>query len=261
MSLVELAEAPSLHARLAPGEELVVTDAYVLFLGRDDHPGATVVQRLRLAPESVSDTVEEVREAVRRRGRSNLAWEVSDAATPSGLAERLLRLGAVPAGPPSEPRATLMALRAPPAPGPPGVEVMRVETVEAFHLYVSITHEVFGLEDRLPAELERIEREGARDLADQGFVRYVASIGGRAVAAGSATFAAAGVVLHAGCTRVEARGRGAYRALVAARWEEAARRGTPAAVTRAGAMSAPLLRRLGFAEIGALQLLHDPLHR
>jgi len=38
-----------------------------------------------------------------------------------------------------------------------------------------------------------------------------------------------------------ARGRGAYRALVAARWADAVERGTPALVTQAGAMSKPML--------------------
>ena len=57
----------------------------------------------------------------------------------------------------------------------------------------------------------------------------------------------------------EARGRGAYRALVRARWEHAAERGTPLLVVQAGAMSGPVLTRLGFETHGELGLLVDRL--
>jgi hypothetical protein len=73
------------------------------------------------------------------------------------------------------------------------------------------------------------------------------------------TFTERGAVLHAGATRAEARGRGAYRALVAARWGDAAACGTPALVTWAGPMSRPILERLGFREIGTLRILRDAL--
>ena len=54
-----------------------------------------------------------------------------------------------------------------------------------------------------------------------------------------------------------ARGRGAYRALVAARWADAERAGTPLAVTRAGPMSRPILRRVGFSELAEIHFLED----
>ena len=57
------------------------------------------------------------------------------------------------------------------------------------------------------------------------------------------------MTLFGGATLPEARGRGAYRALVAARWEDAVARGTPVLVTQAGAMSRPILARLGFREV------------
>ena len=57
----------------------------------------------------------------------------------------------------------------------------------------------------------------------------------------------------------EGRGRGAYRALVRARWEHAVERGTPLLVVQAGAMSAPVLTRLGFESHGEIDLLVDRL--
>jgi len=257
--MLELAEAPSRFAPVGEGEKLIVTDRYVLALGRGPHWNVNVAQRLRFAPDSVAAAVEEVRAVVRARGGAGLTWEVANAATPRDLAERLRGLGARPADTPYDPVAVVMTLREPPAPPPAGIAVTRVATVEDFRRYVSVTHEVFGLEQLLDEELARIDREGARDLADMRFVRYLGWIEGEVVAAAAATFTDAGAILHAGSTRPKARGRGAYRALVAARWDDAVRRGTPALVTRAGPMSRPILERLGFEPTVELQILVDEL--
>ena len=63
--------------------------------------------------------------------------------------------------------------------------------------------------------------------------------------------------LFGGSTLPEARGRGAYRALVAARWEDAVARGTPVLVTQASPMSRPILGRLGFREVCQIRILLD----
>ena len=56
-----------------------------------------------------------------------------------------------------------------------------------------------------------------------------------------------------------ARGRGAYRALIAERWRGAVAAGRPALLTQAGAMSRPILERLGFRALGRVEMLRDPL--
>ena len=76
---------------------------------------------------------------------------------------------------------------------------------------------------------------------DPNNVVYLAYVDGRAIARASASFGERAVSLFGGSTLPEARGRGAYRALVAARWEDAVARGTPALVTQAGPMSRPIL--------------------
>ena len=65
------------------------------------------------------------------------------------------------------------------------------------------------------------------------------------------------MVLSGGATRPEARGRGAYRALVRARWDEAVRRGHPQLVAQASAMSRPVLQRAGFRTVGTVTLFAD----
>ena len=60
-------------------------------------------------------------------------------------------------------------------------------------------------------------------------------------------------------TAAWARGRGAYRAIVRARWDAAVARGTPALVTHADpATSGPILRRCGFRFVCELRRLEDP---
>jgi GNAT superfamily N-acetyltransferase len=258
MMLLRLAEAASTFEPLKAGEDLVVTERYVLFLAAAPRWSANAAERLRLEPESVAETIEELHALVRAHGGTALTWKVANLATPADLADRLLAHGAVAD---AEPLAVAMALRKQPAPGPSAIAVSRVQTVDDFRTFVSITHEVFAIEERLPAELERIGREGAGDLADSRYVRYLAWLDGRAVGAASATFAESGAILHAGSTLAEARGRGAYRALVAARWKDAVRRGTPGLVTWAGSMSRPILRRLGFEEIGEQRILREDLGR
>ena len=65
--------------------------------------------------------------------------------------------------------------------------------------------------------------------------------------------------LIAGCVAEWARGRGIYRALVRARWDDAVARGTPALVTEAKPdTSYPILKRVGFVEVCTIRRLDDP---
>ena len=54
-----------------------------------------------------------------------------------------------------------------------------------------------------------------------------------------------------------ARGNGAYRALLAARWADAVRLGKPALVIHAGAMSRPIVARCGFEPVCEVLVMED----
>jgi GNAT superfamily N-acetyltransferase len=82
-------------------------------------------------------------------------------------------------------------------------------------------------------------------------------VDGAPIAGADALYLDHAVVLCGGATLPEARGRGAYRALVQARWDEAVARGTPALVVQAGSMSRPILERLGFEEVVRVKVLLD----
>ncbi|MFL6067530.1 MAG: hypothetical protein ACJ74N_07305, partial [Gaiellaceae bacterium] len=230
---MELTENANTYTPLGPTDERIVTDRYVLWMGRGDAPGWNVAQRFRLRQSEIDEVREEIHAHLRAKGRLGCTWEVGTHATPSDLVDRLLGLGLVDDDP--TPLAVGMVLTEPPAQAPPGVEVRLAETDEE-HLAASrIAAVAFG--GPMPTELPT-ER-------DPNNLVYLAYVDGEPVARGSASFGEHGVSLFGGSTLPDARGRGAYRALVAARWEDAVARGTPVLVTQASPMSRPILARLG----------------
>jgi GNAT superfamily N-acetyltransferase len=94
-----------------------------------------------------------------------------------------------------------------------------------------------------------------KDFAGSG--HFVALVDGEVVGSAGAGYTDAGVYLMGGNVAEHARGRGVYRALVRARWDEAVRRGTPALVVQAGQMSGPILRGIGFRPVCEMRSLID----
>ena len=188
---------------------------------------------------------EEIHAALRARGRTGCTWEVGSSATPPDLVDRLLALGLVFD---DDPFAVGMVLTEPPAQAPPdGVEVRRVTTPEDALSPRRSPPSRSTCRSPCPAE---VDPEGR-------FLRYLAYVDGKPVAQATASFSEHGVTLFGGATLPAARGRGAYRALVAARWDDAVARGTPVLVTQAGAQSRPILARLGFREVCEIRVLVD----
>jgi hypothetical protein len=253
--ILELAENANTHTALGPGEERLVDERFVVWLGPTPAAWFTVVQRLRLEPATVEPTLVEIRRLLGARGRREASWEVAASATPPDLADRLLELGLVPD---AEPEALGMVLDAPPASGasPPGVVARRVRTLDEYVTAERIAATEFGLpagllEERLAAAEPAFAAEGSRGAT------FLAFLDGRPVARATSAYTPHGVLLFGGATLADARGRGAYRALVQARWDDAVDRGTPALVTHAGALSLPILRRLGFRELSRIRILRD----
>ncbi|MDX6513756.1 MAG: hypothetical protein QOE36_3260 [Gaiellaceae bacterium] len=151
-----------------------------------------------------------------------------------------------------------MALVQPPGGEPSAIEARAVETFEEYVEAREIEMEVFGYPDDrrvgLRAIFPRRWDDQRRDRIEQHFLGW---LDGRPVAAALAVFADAGALLVAGATLPDARGHGAYRALVRARWEAAVERGTPALVVQAGEQSRPILEGLGFQRVSRLHVLVD----
>ena len=245
IDVVEIAENANTYTPLGPEDERIVTDRYVLWMGSGDAPGWNVAQRFRLAADEVDDVRAEIHEHLRAKGRLGCTWEIGTHATPLDLVDRLLALGLVDDEP--TPLAVGMVLTEAPAHARADVEVRRAETDEEHLAAARIAAIAFG--SPLPSEPPK-ERDPHNPV-------YLAFVDGEPVARGSASFGEHAVSLFGGSTLPEARGRGAYRALVAARWEDAVARGTPVLVTQASPMSRPILARLGFREVCEIRILLD----
>jgi len=246
--LREIAEYPNSFGPLAPGDERIETDRYTLYLGA----GSTwnTVQRQRFPLEQVDDVLAEVRAALRARGRTQTQWEVGSSA-PSGLVEALLERGLVPD---KDPYAVALVLtREPPAIAPAFI-ARQVETLEELGAAARVQWEAF---EATPEEIEEARRLLPERFRDSPTLRHAVWLGGEIVCTGTASPTEHGLLLYGGATARHARGRGAYRALIRARWDDAVARGTPALITQGGSMSRPILERLGFERVGEVHMLLD----
>jgi GNAT superfamily N-acetyltransferase len=250
----ELAENPNVHQPLSPGRELHV-DArgrFAIYLSPGTVPEAATVQRVRLAADAVEQALSEIRALLRARRREGAEWELGESSTPADLVERLLALGLLRID--ADPVTIGMTLRSRPVwEPPPGVTARRVADVGELVRAREVQHEAFG--DARPVDVRQAERDFAREGIDGS--TFLAWVDGEPVAAGYAAYTEHGLILFGGATLPAARGRGAYRALVVARADEAASRGTPALVTHAGRMSRPILERLGFEPVARIDRLID----
>ena len=250
----DLVEDLPFHMPRRPGEEVIDDPRYVAILCPQPSPYQNLVQRVRLRPDEVASTVSEVRARFAALGRRRVLWEIGSSATPADLAERLLALGMVPD--PRDPLLVGMVLERPLVFTDTGIVVRPVTTFDEFRISSQILRRGTG---RSEEDRAAVEASFARSTAVPGLMRFMAWLGDTPVGMGEAIYVEAGAALCGGVTLPEARGRGVYRALVAARWEEGRRRGTPVLVTQAGAMSRPILKRLGFEEVVEMRILLDEI--
>jgi hypothetical protein len=250
--LREVAEYPNSFGPLGPSDERIDTARYTLCLGA----GTTwnTVQRQRFPLEQLDEVLEEVREALRERGRTRTQWEVGSSA-PLGLVEALLERGLVPD---KDPYAVALVLQREPPPARPGLTARRIETLEELEAAAAVQWEAFATPPEEIAEARRLLPERFRESVH---LRHAVWLDGEIVCTGTASPTEHGLLLYGGATLPSARGRGAYRALVRARWDEAVALKTPALITQGGSMSRPILEHLGFKRVGEVHMLLDDLRR
>jgi GNAT superfamily N-acetyltransferase len=249
--LREVAEYPNSFGPLGPYDERVETPRYTLCLGA----GSTwnTVQRQRFRADDVDEVLAEVRALLRERGRPSTQWEVGSSAEPENLVELLLARGVVRD---DDPFAVALVLTREPPPAVPGLVARRVETFEEYATANAVQWSAFGESDERIEESRRLLEQRWRDTPN---VMHAVWLDGKLVCTGSSAPTEHGLLLYGGATLEAARGRGAYRALLRARWDEAAARGTPALITQGGSMSRPILERLGFERVGHVHMLVDNL--
>ena len=212
-------------------------------IGPDPDPDMNVVSRLRLAGHDIGAAVEEARAMYRAAGRTEATWEVGSGSTPEGLVAQLRAAGMTDHN-------AMLALACTSEPAVPsgGFQTERVETNAQFEDVRAVFAEGDGWH---PSDTW---------LRGPGFVtRYLARLDGRAVATADITWLEhdRAVFLGGALTLPDFRSRGAYRALVHFRWQEAVESGRDVLVTQSEPMSQPILLRLGFEVVGEITVLLD----
>jgi hypothetical protein len=246
--LREVAEYPNSFGPLSPGAERVETERYTLCLG----VGSTwnTVQRQRFPLEELDEVLQEVRVHLRERGRTRTQWEVGSRA-PTGLVDALLERGLVRDG--DGHAVALILTDEPPAPAA-GLTARRIESFEEYAAANAVQWEAFESPAAEIAEGKASLEQRYRETVN---LMHGVWLEGELVCAGTATPTEHGLLLYGGATLPRARGRGAYRALIRARWDDAVALGTPALITQGGTMSRPILERLGFERVGEVHMLLD----
>jgi GNAT superfamily N-acetyltransferase len=197
----------------------------------------------RIRTNRIADVFHDVRA---HAPRARIVW-ITD-----GSCETELRaLGCRDQDPPLTSYITALATTSPP-PDIAGVEVRRVRSYDEFLVAMQVANA--GWQTNVSGDPEaRWVRHRNRPGGD-----WVAVLDDRPVAYAGAIAGPRGLFLTGGVTLPEARGRGAYRALVHARWDEAVRRGTPALVVHAEEASRRVLERIGFERAGnVVELVSD----
>jgi GNAT superfamily N-acetyltransferase len=233
-------------------EREVRTDA-VLLHGRHGGAWSNVACRIRFDEATVGPSVAATRRWFAAHDVGEFRWLIGPSASPDGVAALLQERGA--SLDEDEPELTAMVLdREPPV--VPGVLVRRVTTFADYLRMEEMREAVFGSRD-----IDDDERRARwSEFEAAGSLAYLARVDGTPVSFGIMVPTEAGPMLLAGgVTLPEYRGRGAYRALIRARWDAAQRVGAPALVTQAQAASRPILERLGFQATAVIKVLVDRL--
>jgi hypothetical protein len=252
--LREYAELPDRFARMSPGSSVTRHDDGRICVIQG--PNWASVSCPKVGPGEVEELLAWTRATI-PPGKL-VAWWIGPSARPPDIVDRLRQAGLVDPADRVE-RVIALALARQPAEIPPGVEVHRIETFDDFAAAREVQWDAFDT----PVERRETNRRRFRADFEEAMrvgvpVGFLATLDGRPAAAAMSIPSERGVFLIAGSTAPWARGRGHYRALVRARWDDAVARDTPALVTQANPeTSYPILKRLGFEEVCELVRLED----
>ena len=255
----DLALHPFRELPPVPGFEQIERDGLLLVL--DPFPSPQVVEPIDVAPEDVETAVESARQIARERWKSLLAWWVGP--DRRELEDQLEAAGLVHDDTPGfEAVESAMVLLEPPRVRVgEGINVKETDTYREYVAAMQVMMEAFDFPGAMRADAvaglpKRWEEYTTPSNPGR---QFIASIDQRVVGTAFAVLGEAGVNLFGGSVLEEARGSGVYKALIAARWEAAVARGTPALTVQAGRMSKPIVEKLGFVEVGQAHVYVDTI--
>ena len=231
----------------SPGRKVIETPRYRATLQPDyPIPGPNSVAWIRCRSDEASEVITEARAHFAPRGLPFM-WILDPGTEPPDFPDHLGAGGVFPE--PHAPAVDVMVL---------GVEA-HVDTrsfeihdalanIESFRAADAVNAEAFG---DSPRESGAQERRRVQQLeAGNRRVLLVTVDGEPAGSAGMTLFPPVGAIINGGAVRPKFRGRGIYRAMVAARLAIAREAGVAGLVVWGGPMSAPILRKLGFGTVG-----------
>lgn len=221
-------------------------------------PTLSNVSEIRTTDDELDETIEQARRLVTENGHTRATWTVGPSCRPVGLATHLGARGFGPAMPPLEPSLTAMALVEPPPAPPDGVKAKLVTSFDEYVVAFRIAHTAFAVSEDVAAQQLAALPDMWRRYDGVHRFAHLAVLDGEPIGSSFTLAGTIGLVLNGSSVLPEARGRGAYRALVAARWARAVELEKPALVVQAGSMSRPILESCGFQPICVLDLLDDP---
>lgn len=260
-ALIDFANQRRQEAR--PGIELVVKPRYRATVQPDfPLPGPNSVSWVRCRAEEADEVIREAR-AIFAPRHLPFAWILEPGVEPSDFAGHLLANGVHPDPHGAESHVMVLPIEATvEAPPIQGLEIRdALADPESFRLADEAASEAFG-ETPSPAKRERVREEDSehnamlerrrQNFRAEGNRRWLlATVDGEpAGAAGIILHAPGGAILNGGAVRPRFRGRGIYRAMVAARLDIARQVGVAGLCVWGGEMSAPILSGLGFEKVG-----------
>jgi GNAT superfamily N-acetyltransferase len=240
----------------APGIEIVATRRYRAAI-QPDFPiaGPNSVGWIRCEASEADEVISEAR-AIFASRRLPFMWTLDPDAQPPDFAEQLAKHGAHPDPHGAEAQVMVMAIEA--TVNAPPIEglVIRDALADLETFLMANKAAVEAFEANLPIDSpESIAMQDRRRLnfrAEGNRHLLLATVDGEpAGSAGMGVFPPTAAILQGGAVRPKFRGRGIYRALVAARQEIARRAGVEDGLTVwGGHMSGPILAGLGFEQVG-----------
>src|SRR5579859_2008135 len=247
--------ANHLRPRPGPGTEVIATPRYVITLQPDfPTPGPNSVSWVRCRPDEAEAVIREARAAIKPH-RLAVMWVTDPGTEPPDFERHLIANGIRPDH--HSPRVDVMVLPITAvieSPEVPGLEIRdALADAASFRLADDVAAEAFtgAVPGDTVERLAALERRRGHSLAAGNRHHLLALVDGEpAGSAGMTLFPPDGATINGGAVRPKFRGRGVYRAMVAARLEIARQAGVGGLVVWGGDYSAPILSRLGFMAVG-----------
>ena len=256
--------AKNYRAEPAPGIEVIDTPRFQLQLIPDfPIPGPNHVTWVRCPAGEADEVIDEATAIAAGRGLK-LAWILDPETEPADFGERLMARGIMPEEGGGGKSAVMVLAAASNLEESPaaGMEIRdSFADPDSFEAAERVAAEAFAgvpFGDATGLEATR-ERRYANNRANPHRHGLLATIDGEPAGSGSLLVQAPrGAVINGAAVRPKFRGRGVYRALVAARLRIASEAGAEGLVVWGGHMSAPILAKLGFETVSWRRFYQPP---